>query len=75
VAGCIRGQTSGPRAVIYKSGDSEQARQLGVNEKEAAWAAFYKPSEECLNSVSVECGNEYIRARREFERRYAQGEF
>jgi restriction system protein len=74
VAGCIRGQTSGPRAVIYKSGDSEQARQLGVNEKEAAWAAFYKPSEECLNSVSVECGNEYIRARREFERRYENGE-
>jgi restriction system protein len=74
VAGCIRGQTSGPRAVIHKSGDSEQARQLGVNEKEAAWAAFYKPSEKCLDSVSVECGNEYIRVRREFERRYADGE-
>jgi len=42
--------------------------------KEAAWREFYKPASECQNDVSVACGNAYIRARQEFERRYAAGE-
>lgn len=49
----------------------ERARQRAKAAKEAAWAAFYQPSEECLKTASVECGNAYIRARREFERKYA----
>jgi hypothetical protein len=42
--------------------------------KEKAWASFYHPSAECQASTSIECGNQYIRARREFERKYASGQ-
>jgi hypothetical protein len=38
--------------------------------KEAAWNRYFKPSAECLDASSVECGNQYIRARREFEVQY-----
>ena len=52
-----------------------QAAQIAAERtKERAWTAFYRPSEQCLNTASVECGNAYIKARREFERRYAAGE-
>jgi hypothetical protein len=52
-----------------------QASQIAAERvKEKAWAAFYRPSEKCLNTASVECGNAHIKARREFERRYAAGE-
>jgi hypothetical protein len=40
--------------------------------KERAWKVFFQPSPKCLNEWSIECGNEHIRARREFERNYAQ---
>lgn len=80
-AGCLNGQKDQdqPRsraviyAVIYKSGDAEGALEAGEGPKEAAWNAFYKPSPECLKTVSVECGNEYLRARKEFERKYEAG--
>lgn len=76
-AGCVNGQKDQDqprfRAVIYKSGDAEGALQAGEDPKEAAWNAFYKPSPECLKTVSVECGNEYLRARKEFERKYEAG--
>lgn len=39
--------------------------------KEAAWEQYYHPAPECTDTsrsdVSVECGNAYIRARRQFE--------
>jgi hypothetical protein len=73
--GCLRDQEQErPRALIYKSGDGDGALRAGEDPKEAAWSAFYKPSPECLKTVSVECGNEYMRARKEFERRYEAGE-
>lgn len=42
-------------------------------QKEAAWQRFYQPRPACLESSSVECGNEHIRARRDFESRYSAG--
>ncbi|HMN47468.1 MAG TPA: hypothetical protein PKE27_23040 [Povalibacter sp.] len=54
--------------------DRRQAQLTAERRKDAAWAAFYQPSPQCLESTSVECGNAHIRARREFERRYAAGE-
>lgn len=47
-----------------------QERAEAERRKEEAWRRFYQPSEECLNTASVECGNAHIRARREFERTY-----
>lgn len=53
-------------------------RQQEINDanrrKEAAWRGFYQPAPECLDDVRVSCGNAYMRARQEFERRYAAGE-
>lgn len=43
--------------------------------KEKAWKAYYKPSAGCTadkNSSLVTCGNEYIKARREFEENWAK---
>jgi len=42
--------------------------------KETAWQSFYTPAPECLEDVRVTCGNAYMRARQEFERRYAAGQ-
>jgi phosphoglycerate-specific signal transduction histidine kinase len=61
-------------AAVREAADRERARQRAEAAKEAAWAAFYQPSEECLKQASVECGNAHIRARREFERKYGAGE-
>lgn len=61
-------------SAVQAAADRERARQRAEAAKEAAWAAFYQPSEECLKQTSVECGNEHIRARREFERKYAAGQ-
>lgn len=61
-------------AAVQAAADRERARRRAEAKKEAAWAAFYQPSQECLKQTSVECGNAHIRARREFERKYAAGE-
>ncbi len=46
--------------------------------KEAAWNRFYQPSASCLNpptwETQVDCGNVHIRAKREFEARWEQGQ-
>lgn len=56
----------------------DAARRAVLAEKErkaAAWAKFYRPSKGCVEStVSVECANEHVRAKSEFERRYGAGE-
>jgi hypothetical protein len=53
-----------------------EARLLAeARRKDQAWVRFFQRSDECLRTSSVECGNQYIRARREFERRYSAGEF
>lgn len=50
--------------------------QRSATEAEEAWKRFYKPSATCKESSSatVECVNEYVKAKREFEvRRASEG--
>jgi len=50
--------------------------QRAATESEEAWKRFYKPSAACKesNSATVECVNEYVKAKREFEvRRASEG--
>lgn len=52
-----------------------RARQ-GIGDKEQAFKRFYQPSANCLNPdrrATVECSNEYMRATRDFEQRWAEG--
>ena len=55
------------------------AEQQEAARKAAAWAAFFKPRKDCDTpkdwDTQVECGNAHIRAKREFEDRWARGEF
>jgi len=54
--------------------EAEDAARGAAQEEEqaraAAWAKFYRPSASCRDSVSVECANAYIRAKRAFEAQY-----
>lgn len=50
---------------------AEQARRAAADTEEA-WKRFYRPSERCRSpdgATSVECVNEYVKARREFASR------
>jgi len=46
--------------------------------KATAWSAFYRPAKDCEDpptwEIQVECGNRYIRAKREFEAQWAAQE-
>ena len=58
---------------------AERSRQLqaAAEAKEQAWKRFYTRPSYCDKAVGeawVECGNQYIRAKREFERVYATGQ-
>jgi hypothetical protein len=60
---------------------AEADRVAALNEqavrREASWAAFYVPSRFCKNpdnSATMECANEHLRAKKEFNRRWAAGE-
>lgn len=53
-----------------------QRARKGVGEKEAAWSRFYEPSPNCMNPDrrgTVDCANEYIRAKTDFEQRWNAG--
>jgi len=57
---------------------AQEAADAMAKRKQAAWEAFYKAPATCEHPPAwqdqVECGNEYIRAKREFEKRWeAQG--
>ncbi len=60
--------------------DAEAARleQQETARKEAAWQTFFKPKKVCDNppdsDTQVECGNAYMRAKREFDERWERGE-
>jgi hypothetical protein len=58
----------------------EDARRAALEEaarKERAWARFYKRPASCDNNPNpdhmVECANQHIRAKRQFEEAYAAG--
>ena len=52
------------------------AAMAEAERRERAWRSFYKPSPGCEGAaVSVECSNEYIRAKRAFDAKVDRGEF
>ncbi len=59
---------------------AERARidQASRAAKESAWRQFYRPSKKCDNppdwDTQVECGNAYVRAKKEFEASWSKGE-
>ena len=57
------------KAKIEKELDLEIARKAAAK-KEKAWKKFYQPTAECLNFKSVDCVNEEIRMKVEFEKHY-----
>jgi hypothetical protein len=60
--------------------EMEAARfeQQEAARKEAAWQAFFQPKKMCDNppdsDTQVDCGNDYMRAKREFEERWERSE-
>ncbi len=53
------------------------AAQAQADRREKAWQSFYKPSPACRspdNRATMDCINEHIRAKREFEKRWNAGE-
>ncbi len=54
--------------------EAQEAADAVAKRKEAAWAAYYKAPAACDHPPAwqdqVECGNQYIRAKREFEKRW-----
>jgi len=52
----------------------DMATLQAEQEKEKAWQQYYQPSDKCQHAtdwnVSVECGNEHIRAKRAFEEKW-----
>ncbi len=56
--------------------DASAVSRDSAKDKEERWGRWYSPPPECeilTDRNMVECGNKHIRARREFERLYAQG--
>jgi hypothetical protein len=56
---------------------AEQAAVESARRKERAWQRFYQRPDFCADNptaaLMVQCANHYIRARKEFEERYASG--
>jgi hypothetical protein len=56
---------------------AEQATVEAARRKERAWQRFYQRPDFCADNptaaLMVQCANQYIRARKEFEERYAGG--
>ena len=56
---------------------AEQAAVEAARRKERAWQRFYQRPDFCADNptaaLMVQCANQYIRARKEFEERYAGG--
>ncbi len=53
------------------------AAQAQADRQEKAWQSFYKPPPPCRNPdnrTTMDCINEHIRAKREFEKRWQAGE-
>lgn len=65
------------RALQRQQLEAAEAEMRERQAKEAAWERFYHKRAECENppnnSVFVECGNEYMRAQRNFEHQWEAG--
>jgi hypothetical protein len=64
------------RAIRERQEMAETRRQDDLAEsdrKARAWAKFYKAPSYCSDAATIECANGFIRAKRAFEQRWAQG--
>lgn len=53
--------------------EARLAAQQAEERKAKAWARFFRPSPACADAATTECANEFIRAKRSFEEKYARG--
>jgi hypothetical protein len=51
-----------------------RAHKAEAERKDRAWAKFYRRSPVCEAAATIECANDYIRAKRAFEERYARNQ-
>jgi hypothetical protein len=67
-------QAKRSRLAAQKAAAAQQAAVALEKRKERAWAAFFKPDDNCEHPVEwadqVECGNQYIRAKKAFEKQW-----
>jgi hypothetical protein len=65
-------------AETQAAADAARTEQEAIARKESAWQGFFKPRKVCENppdwDTQVECGNAYIRAKRDFDARWERGE-
>jgi hypothetical protein len=73
-----RAQLETQAAQLRADSAAAQAEQQEAARKEAAWRAFFQPKKVCDNppdfDTQVECGNAYMRAKRDFDARWERGE-
>jgi hypothetical protein len=58
--------------------DQAELEQANAAAKQHAWQQFYRPAKKCENppdwNTHVDCGNAHMKAKREFEDRWARGD-
>lgn len=54
--------------------DARRAEAAEAERKEQAWVKFYRKPASCNDATTMACTNDYTRAKRDFERKYAKGE-
>jgi hypothetical protein len=73
-----RAQLEAKAAQTRSAMETARLEQQEAARKDAAWQAFFKPKKVCDNppdsDTQVECGNAYMRAKREFEERWERGD-
>jgi F0F1-type ATP synthase membrane subunit b/b' len=73
-----RAQLETQAAQLRADSAAALAEQQEAARKEAAWRAFFQPKKVCDNppdfDTQVECGNAYMRAKRDFDARWERGE-
>ncbi len=62
------------RAEQSRAEEAQKSRLGEAERRERAWAAYYRKPPRCNDAATLECANHYIRARREFDERFARGE-
>ena len=65
------------QALVEQQRAADAARRAeteAADRREKAWARFYRPPPHCETAATMECTNRYIRAKRQFDDKYAKGE-
>ena len=73
-----RAQLEARAAQTRRAMETARLEQQATARKDAAWQAFFKPKKVCDNppdsDTQVECGNAYMRAKRDFDARWERGD-